>query len=246
MAELAPRLTRENREKENTKMPKFDITKLNVAIDKLLEVTENPRHRFLLQSYSRHRYLEVAGRYEEIFSPDMMSMDPVYHFHQAGVETVVRGQDQVKSLYRMWAETNQSIFFVESEEVAVADHFITSVVTSYQQVSGKGLKQGKFLSHLPSAISHKVVEKALGKKEHTADDTDMFLYKTIGMQMVWPYDDRGRLIGEDVWEPEPSKAELIKLVPTDVLTTEESAKLLAPLIKPLPSFDEVVLGNRAA
>jgi hypothetical protein len=90
------------------------------------------------------------------------------------------------------------------------------------------------------------VEKALGKKEHTADDTDMFLYKTIGMQMVWPYDDRGRLIGEDVWEPEPSKAELIKLDPTDVLTTEESAKLLAPLIKPLPSFDEVVLGKRAA
>ena len=42
-------------------MPKFDITKLNVAIDKLLEVTENPRHRFLLQSYSRHRYLGGCG-----------------------------------------------------------------------------------------------------------------------------------------------------------------------------------------
>jgi hypothetical protein len=30
-----------------------------------LEVTENPRHRFLLQAYYRHRYLELAGRYEE-------------------------------------------------------------------------------------------------------------------------------------------------------------------------------------
>jgi hypothetical protein len=54
------------------------------------------------------------------------------------------------------------------------------------------------------------------------------------------------LLGEDVWEPEPSKAELIKLDPADVLTTEESAKLLAPLIKPLPSFDEVVLGMSPA
>jgi hypothetical protein len=36
-------------------MAKFDITKLNVAIDKLLAVTENPRHRFILQVYSRHR-----------------------------------------------------------------------------------------------------------------------------------------------------------------------------------------------
>jgi hypothetical protein len=52
------------------------ITKLNVAVDKLLEDTENPRHRFLLQAFSRHRYLEVAGRYEEIFAPDMMSEYP--------------------------------------------------------------------------------------------------------------------------------------------------------------------------
>ena len=56
----------------------------------------------------------------------------------------------------------------------------------------------------------------------------------------------GRLIGEDVWEPEPFKAELFKLSQADVLTTEESAKLLAPLIKPLPSFDEAVLGKTAA
>ncbi len=57
-------------------MPKFDSTKLNVAIDKLLETTEKPRHRFLLQSYSRHRCFEIAGRYEEIFAQDMNSMDP--------------------------------------------------------------------------------------------------------------------------------------------------------------------------
>ena len=47
-------------------MPKFDVTKLNVAIDRLLETTQNPRHRFLLMAYSRHQYLEVGagtGRY---------------------------------------------------------------------------------------------------------------------------------------------------------------------------------------
>jgi hypothetical protein len=37
--------------------------------------------------------------------------------------------------------------------------------------------------------------------------------------MIWPYDDRGRLLGEDVWEPEPEKAEIIKLDAADVLTT---------------------------
>ena len=223
-------------------MPKFDVTKLNVAIDKLLETTENPRHRFLLQAYSRHRYLEIAGRYEEIFAPDMMSMDPVYHFHAGGNDIVLRGQDQVKSLYRMWAETNQSIFFLENEEIAVADHFIASVGLVYQQVSGKTLSSNRALSHLPHGLAERILHKALAAKDFKADDKHMYLYKTV-VQMVWPYDDRGRLIGEDVWEPEPSKAELRKLDPADVLTTEASGKLLAPLIKPLPSFDEVVLGK---
>lgn len=144
-------------------MPKCDITKLNVAIDRLLAVTENPRHRFLLEAYSRHRYLENSGRYEELFAPDMMGDDPVYHFYQVGALTVLKGKDQVKSFYRMWADTNQSIFYVEIEEVAVADHFVASVGNAYQQVSGKTLKQGKLLAHLPSPISHMLMERASAK-----------------------------------------------------------------------------------
>lgn len=225
-------------------MPKFDVTKLNVAIDRLLETTENPRHRFILMAYSRHRYLEVAGRYEEIFHPDMMSMHPVYHFHAGPSGAKLAGQDNVKSFYRYWAETNQSIFFVENEEVAVADHFVASVVVMNQQVSGKSVKGGKVMSHLPNALSHAMLEKLLHEKGHKADDNDMFLYRTT-IQMFWPYDDRGRLIGEDVWEPDPDQAELIKLDPADVLTTQESGRLLEHLIKPLPSFDEMVLGKTA-
>jgi hypothetical protein len=48
---------------------KLDVTKTNVAIERLLEVTENPRHRFLLQNFYRHRYLEISGRYEESLYP---------------------------------------------------------------------------------------------------------------------------------------------------------------------------------
>jgi hypothetical protein len=71
----------------------------------------------------------------------------------------------------------------------------------------------------------------------------MYLYKST-LYMIWPYDDRGRLIGENIWEPEPRKAEIIKLAPADVLTTREANCLLAPFIKPLPSFDEMVTGKR--
>ena len=71
-------------------MIKHDVTKTNVAVERLLETTTNPRHRFLLMAYYRHRYLEMAGRYEEIFAPEMMVENPTYHLHaDAVVEHVI-------------------------------------------------------------------------------------------------------------------------------------------------------------
>jgi hypothetical protein len=198
----------------------LDITKTNEAIERLLEVTENPRHRFLLQNFYRHRYLEIAGRYEEIFVPEMTAEHPVYHMHAQGINTTLEGQEQIKGLYRMWAETNQCIFYAVEEEVAVADHFIATMNrVAYQQILGKALIEGGI---------------------HVDDENAMYLYKSFD-EMIWPYDDRGRMIGEDVWEVDPSKAEITKLDPADVMTVEEAAEKLNPLIKPLPSFDEEVL-----
>ena len=52
--------------------------------------------------------------------------------------------------------------------------------------------------------------------------------------MIWPYDDQGRLIGEDVWEYSEAFREIIPLDPHEVLTVDQAGQLLAPLIKPLP------------
>jgi hypothetical protein len=81
-------------------MAKLDITTLNVAVERLLETTENPRHRFLLQAYHRHRFLEVAGRHTEIFAPEMMVEHPVYHFHALGVNATLQGREQARTATR--------------------------------------------------------------------------------------------------------------------------------------------------
>lgn len=227
-------------------MKHLDITQLNAAVDRVLAETDNPRHRFLLMAYARHRALEVAGRYEEIFAPDMMSPEAVYHITAGGNDVVLTGQHQIKGLYRMWAETNQTVFYIETEEVSVSDHYVTSIGTAYQQISGKSLRANKLLNALPKFIARRLLEKVLDQKAHRADDNDMYLYKAVGMQMIWPYDSRGRLIGEDVYEPLQDRAELIKLDPQDVMSTAQARALLSPLIRPLPSFDEMVLGQREA
>src|SRR5262245_33083299 len=213
----------------------LDVTKTNLAIERLLEVTTNPRHRFLLQAYHRHRYLEIAGRYEEIFAEDMMVENAVYHFHFGGISTKLVGHDAIKGLYRLWTETNQTIFYVESEQIAVADNFIVSNTVAYQQVWGRSLTLNKTLSFLPGFLSELVLKRMLAMKGFKADANAMYLYKST-VQMIWPYDDRGRLIGEDVWEPDPDQAEIIKLDPADVMTSQQAAEKLNPLIKPPPCY----------
>jgi hypothetical protein len=199
-------------------MAKLDVTQTNDAIDRLLEVTENPRHIFLLKAYARHRFLEIAGRWEEIFAPDMTVAEPVYHFNYAGIVETLRGQEQIKALYDAWAKTHQSIFWVPDEQVAVADNFVATVATAHQQVLGAAL-----------------VENGV-----EVDDPDAYYVYKARTEMIWPYDDRGRMIGENVWECDPADAEVTKLDPADVMTTQEAAELLNPLIEPLPAFEEAV------
>jgi hypothetical protein len=175
----------------------------------------------------------------------MMSDEPVYHMHAGETGAGLEGKEQVKGLYRLWAETNQNIFYTEGEEVAVADHFVASYTTVYQQVWGRSLTMGKILSHLPHGIAERIMKHALHAKGLHADENAIYLYKTK-IEMIWPYDDRGRLVGEDEWEPDPSRGEVTKLAPAEVLTSEEAARLLESLIEPLPSFDEAVLGRKVA
>lgn len=67
-------------------MSRLDLTAQNVAVERVLERTDVPRHRYLLQSYLRHRYLESAGRWEEILDPALTVDVPHYRFNLAGRE----------------------------------------------------------------------------------------------------------------------------------------------------------------
>lgn len=200
-------------------LPALDITKTNIAVRELIEVTENPRHRYLLRAYDRHRNLEHAGRYEEIFAPEMTVEHPVYRFNMIGQPPMtLEGRGQVEPIYKLWAETDQCIFYNENETVAVGDRMVVSTMTGYQQTLGSALAAGGI----------------------DADQDAMYLVRGR-VVMFWPYDERGRLVGENVWEYDESEHEVVKLDPADVLTVERARELLDPLIEPLPDFDDSML-----
>ncbi len=220
-----------------------DITKINVAIDRLLEVTTNPRHRYILMSYARHRALEFSGHYEDVVAEDMMNPHPVYTIRALGVNMLIDGKDEVRALYRNWAETNQCVFYIEDEQIAVADSFVASRLVVYQQIWGGTLVGTKVLSHLPKGLSRELFLEMLKLRKIPLEVDWMYLYRNLE-QWFWPYDDRGRLLGEDVFEIDRSAAEIRKLEPSEVLTAARASELLAPIIKRLPDFDEYVLGKK--
>jgi hypothetical protein len=193
-------------------MNRFDITQINAAVERLIETTENPRHLYLLHAYNRHRYLELAGRWEEIFTPEMTVEHPVYRFNLLDTVTTLDGAEAVKEVYREWTRTGECIFYAADEKLAVSDAMIVSTSMIYQQHPGT----------------------ILAASGAPVDPDATYLVKTA-THMIWPYDDRGRLIGEDVWEYDTSLREVIPLDPTDVLTAEQAGKLLEPFIKPLPA-----------
>ncbi|WP_426570806.1 hypothetical protein [Aquihabitans sp. McL0605] len=198
---------------------RLDITRQNVAVEKVLEHTDDPRHRYLLQAYLRHRYLESAGRWEEILDPALTVDEPHYRFDLiAQGRFALHGKDEVAALYGHWTATDQCVFYVEDESVAVGDHMVVGRGIGYQQTLGSEVA-GTGLDIDPEA---------------------MYLLRSQIM-MLWPYDDHGRLLGEDVWEFDDAEKALIRLDPADVLTAEQAGRLLDPFIKPLPAFDDSML-----
>lgn len=198
-------------------MSRFDITKTNIAVERLIETTENERHLYLLHAYNRHRYLEMAGRWKEIFAPDMTVEKPVYHFTMLGKTITLEGAEAVQAVYDEWTRTNMCVFYTDDEKLAVSDHMIVSTSTMYQQTPGS----------------------VLAAEGIPVDPDAMYLTKTAE-HMIWPYDDKGLLVGEDVWEYDETVRDIIALDPADVLTAEQSGKLLAPLIKPLPAHNPFI------
>ena len=196
-------------------MSRFDITKTNIAVERLIETTENPRHLYLLHAYNRHRYLEMAGRWEEIFAPDMTVEKPVYHFNMLGKVITLDGAEAVQDgLPGVDPHRTMCLLRPTTRSSRSATHMIVSTSTMYQQTPGS----------------------VLAADGVPVDPDATYLIKTAE-HMIWPYDDQGRLIGEDVWEYDETVREIIPLDPADVLTVEQSGKLLAPLIKPLPAHN---------
>ncbi|OKH73787.1 hypothetical protein EB72_17955 [Mycobacterium sp. SWH-M1] len=193
-------------------MTKLDITTQVRGIDAFLATLDNPLHRLIIENYRRHAIFEITGYKEQIFTPDMTVEHPVYYLNSGGFSVTLNGIDEVTGFYSSLEERQSTVMVVEDEKLAVADWGFAS--------------EAVFNSYMPGTQV---------APELDADPDKLYIHRQV-LAMIWPYDERGRMIGEHVFEHRDG-AELIEISPGDYITLEEAREKLLPLQRPLPVLD---------
>jgi hypothetical protein len=178
------------------------------AADRLLATTASPLHRQILENYRRHAILEVTGQWEDIFAPDMTVPEPTYTFDVTGFEGVKLTGDEVKGFYKTLADQGATVILVEDEQLMVSDWGLASEswFSTYQRGS-----------------------------ELTGRDPDGYYVTRQRLAMMWPFDARGRLVGEHVYEAKVFQ-QVTEVAEGDFVTLADARTRLLPLLRPLPKF----------
>jgi hypothetical protein len=200
-------------------MTKLEITMLTRAADELLAVTENPLHRQILENYRRHAILEVTGNWQQIFTPEMTVEHPVYRVNGGGMSMTLDGLDQVQAFYQGLSATETTVMVLEDENIAVADWGFASEAIFHTYVTGAA-----------AAASF-----ARGEGGFDADP-ERFYVNRRRLAMIWPYDERGRMIGEHVYVHDDDSA-TVEVPQSDFITFDEACEQLLPTLRDLPSFE---------
>jgi len=158
----------------------------------LLERTTNPLHRAMLLNFWRHVHLEGSGEYDALTAPDMMVDEPVYRITWGASPAVIRGTEGVLAFYR---SVGEAVLWNSDDRLAVGDWGIADELTFHQLARGADLQ----------AIGYEV------------DDPDVLYHASSRQAFIWPYDDRARLIGENLYEDETS-LEIEEVPPDEAIT----------------------------
>lgn len=200
-------------------MTKRDITTLTRAADEMLEVTENPLHRQILENYRRHAILEVTGNWDQIFTPEMTVEHPVYRVNGGGMSFTLDGLDQVQAFYQGLNTTETTVMVLEDEDIAVADWGFGSEAIFHTYVTG--------------AAAASSFANGMGGFEA---DPERFYVSSRRLAMIWPYDERGRMIGEHVYVHDED-SDTVEVPESDFITFDEACEQLLPTLRPLPAFE---------
>lgn len=185
----------------------LDPTECMVAAEELLEETEDPLHRQILQNYRRHVLLEISGYVDEMFTDKMFNDKAHYKMTFGGEEVVLSDIGEIKDFYH----EHEIVNIFQNETLQVDDGGIWSDATHNVYVTGEELVE-----------------------EGVDADLDSYYIQRADHLMRWTYDNRGRLIEERVAQYGP--AEFVEITEEEYYTPDDVRPILDPIIDPLPDL----------
>ncbi|WP_374345458.1 hypothetical protein [Phenylobacterium sp.] len=184
----------------------LDLKLLTLAADTAMASLDNPRHRAIAANYRLHAMLEVSGRWEEIFTPQMTVERPFYRIASGEGVMDLDGTEAVQSFYKGLHATDTTVMILEHEHLIIDDNGFAS-----------------------EALYHTFMTGAAAQARGHADADPAGTYvEQRWVCMIWPYDDKGRMIGERVY-PAPT-ATLVECPRADFLTIADARRVFDPLI----------------
>jgi hypothetical protein len=166
-----------------------------VPTAELLAQTTKPLHRAILLNWWRHVHLEGSGQFDKIVAPDMMVDHPVYRVTWGANPAVIEGKEGVLAFYN---SVSDAVLWNSDDRIAVADWGVADELTFHQIARGEDLR----------ALGYEVPE---ADKLYHASSRQVFL---------WPYDERGRLAGEHLYE-DPTSLRVEEIDPSEAITPDQ-------------------------
>lgn len=171
----------------------------------LLERTTEPLHRAILQNFWRHVHLEGSGQFDKIVAPDMMVDHPVYRVTWGAHPAVIEGKEGVVAFYN---SVGSSVLWNSDDRLAVADWGVADELTFHQLAKGSDLR-------------------AVGYDD--VPDPDRLYHVSSRQAFIWPYDERGRLAGEHLYE-DPTSVRIEEVDPAEAITAERVREIHLELL----------------
>jgi hypothetical protein len=154
-------------------MPTVDPTAGPRAVQARLDATTNPRHRKMLETLKAHLAAEADGSLDGLMAT--LVPDPQYRMWANGADYGPKGYDAVKAYYTQLVAARRGHLEYAIERIVVDDD---NVVT-----------EGFINAYQPGPAA-----RAFGFNVDRLDATYLVAYRAI---LVWPFDDEGRLVGEE-------------------------------------------------
>ena len=138
-----------------------------------LAVTQNARHRMMLETVIAHLEAEVAGSLDALMAT--LVPNPSYHFWGNGGDYGPKGPDAVSSYYAQLVADRRGVLEFDIDRIVVDDD---TVVT-----------EGWY-----RAINRGSVARGQG---FVIDDDDADYLVTRRIVLFWPFNEAGEMLGED-------------------------------------------------